>query len=83
MLKRPLKAIEPIAKLICPLKSPFWGHLSSLSLPNPPGVGFVEVNRASSLALLNDLKIIDFSGQSSFAIGSILKIILGSLFAIL
>ncbi len=28
--------IEPIAKLICPLNSPFRGHLSSLSLPNPP-----------------------------------------------
>ncbi len=63
--------LEPIAKLISPLKSPFCGHLSSLSLPNPPGVGFVEVNRASLLALLTGPKIIDFPGQSSFAIGSL------------
>ena len=62
--------IEAIAKLLRPIKSPFWRHFSPRFLACPFGHGLVCSARAGMLALRIGVKIIDFLGHSSSATAS-------------
>jgi len=61
---------EAIAKLMRPIKSPFWSQFSPCFLACPSGHGLVCAARASLLALKTGIKIIDFLRHSSFTITS-------------
>jgi hypothetical protein len=61
---------EPIAKLIHTEKSPFWAISPSFSSANPLGLASSNKLWQHCCHLRTGLKIINFSGQSSFAISS-------------
>ena len=78
---------EAIAKLVRPIKSPFWRHFSLRLLACPFGHGLICVAPdtfwASLLALRIGVKIIDFLRHSSFATASkvYLSFVLGIILA--